>query len=149
MSSPAAIADQLIGEPQRQIGQRADVDGDHVELVGAIALDRPAEQAEAGVVDDVLGLHAGRGQSLGNPVAGIGLDEIAGNDDRRFAAGGGDFCRQRRQAIGAPRHQRHAVTIGSENARQLGAYSGRSAGDQRYTLGHDGMLLTVNFRRLR
>jgi hypothetical protein len=37
--------------------------GDHVELIGAIALDRPAEQAEAGIVDDVLHFQAGRGQS--------------------------------------------------------------------------------------
>ena len=56
--------------------------------------------------------------------------------------------RQRCQAIGAPRHQRHAMTMGSENARQLGAYSGRRAGNQRYTLGHDGMLLIINFRKL-
>ena len=107
----------MVGEPQRQIGQRADVDGDHVELVGPIALDRPAEQAKPRIVDDVLDFHAGRGQSLGNPVAGIGLHEVAGNDDRRRAAGGRDFTRQRRQAIGAPRHQRHAMTVGSENAR--------------------------------
>ena len=80
------MADQLIGEPQRQIGQRADVDGDHAELIGAVQLDGVAEQAEAGIVDDVLDLDAVGGQRRGDLVAGIGLFEIAGNDDRRRAA---------------------------------------------------------------
>ena len=141
MSKPAAVADHLVGEPQRQIGQCADVDRDHVELIGAIALDRPAEQAEAGIVDDVLHFEAGRGQSFGNPVAGIGLHEVAGNDDRRRAARSRDFSRQRFQAIGATRHQRQTMAVGCKNARQFGAYSRRCTGNQRHTFGHDRMLI--------
>ena len=137
----AAVADQLVGEPQRQIGQGADVDRDHVELIGAIALDRPAEQAEAGIVDDILHFQAGRGQRFGNPVAGIGLHEVAGNDDRSRAARGRDFSRQRLQAIGAPRHQRQTMAVGCKNARQFGAYARRCTGNQRHTFGHDQMLL--------
>ena len=142
------MADQLVGEPQRQVGQRADVDRDHVELVGPVALDRSTEQAKTRIVDDVLDLDAGSGQRLGNPLAGIGLHEVAGNDDRRRAAGSRDFSRKRRQAIGAPRHQRHAMTVGSKNARQLGAYAGRCTGNQRHTLGHDRMLL-IQFQEQR
>ncbi|KIT81856.1 hypothetical protein QT20_00140, partial [Staphylococcus aureus] len=79
----AAVADQLIGEAQRQVGQRADVDIDHVELVGAIACHREAEQAETGIVHQVFDLDPGLGQGLCDPVAGVGLLEVAGNDDRR------------------------------------------------------------------
>ena len=128
---------RLIGKPQRQIGQRADVDGDDAELLGAVALDRLAEQAEARIVDDVLDLDAFGGQRRGDLVAGIGLFEIAGNHDRRRAAAGDDFIRQFRQAIRAPRHQRHAMAVRRENARQFGAYARRGTGNQRHTLGHD------------
>ena len=131
------MPDQLIGKPQRQIGQRADIDRDDAELLVAIELDRPAEQTEAGIVDDVFDLDACGGQSCGNLVAGIGLFEIAGNHDRRRAAGGCDFRGQRRQPIGPPRHQRHAMAVASKNARQLGANSRRSTRNQRHPLGHD------------
>ena len=104
-------------------------------------LGRAAEQAEAGIVDDEFDLETGRGQRRRDPVAGIGLLEIAGNDDRRSAAGGDDFVRQRRQPVGAPRHQRHAMAIRRENARQLRADARRGAGNQRHTLGHESMLL--------
>ena len=100
------MPDQMLGKTQRQIGQRANVDGDDAELLRAVELDRIAEQTEAGIVDDVLDLHAGGGQRRGDFVTGIGLFEIAWNHDRRRAAGGGDFARQRRQTIRAPRHQR-------------------------------------------
>ena len=45
----------------------------HVELIGSVALDCPAEQSEARIVDDVFDLDACGGQRLGNPVAGIRL----------------------------------------------------------------------------
>jgi hypothetical protein len=43
------------------------------------------ELAEARIVDDEFDLDARRGQRRGNLVAGIGLFEIAGNDERRRA----------------------------------------------------------------
>ena len=132
---------RLVGKPQRQIGQRADVDGDDAELLGAVQFDRIAEQTEAGIVDDVLDLDACGGQRRGDLVAGIGLFEIAGNHDRRGAAGAVDFAGQRRQTIRAPRHQRDAMAVGCENARQFGAYARRGSGNQRHTLSHDSMLL--------
>ena len=45
---------------------------DDIELVGAVALDRFAEHAEAGIVDEVFDLDAGGGQGVGNLVACIG-----------------------------------------------------------------------------
>ena len=57
----AAITDQVIGKPQRQVGQRADIDGDDLELIRPIALDRLAEHTESSVVDDVFDLYAGGG----------------------------------------------------------------------------------------
>ena len=110
-------------------------------LIGAIALDCPAEQAEAGIVDDVLHFQVGRRQGFGNPVAGIGPHEVAGNDDRSRAARSRDFSRQRFQAIGAALYQRQTMAVGCKNARQFGAYSRRCTGNQRHTFGHDGMLL--------
>jgi hypothetical protein len=85
------MPDQLIGESQRQIGRRANVDGDNAELFRAVQFDRVAEQAKAGIVDDELDLHPFGGQRRGNPVAGIGLFEIAGNHNRRRTAASRDF----------------------------------------------------------
>ena len=135
------MPDQVIGKPQRQVGQGADIDGEHAELLGAVQLDRVAEHAEARIVDDELDLHAFGRQGRGDLVAGVGLFEIADNHDRRSAAAGRDFVRQRRQAILASRRQSHAMASRCENARQLGAYARRGTGNQRHTLGHDSMLL--------
>ena len=111
---PPRLPDQLIGKSQRQIGQGTDVDRDDAELLGAVPLDRMAEHAEAGIVDDIFDLDAFGGKRGGNLVAGIGLFEIAGDDDRRAPPPGGDFARQRREAIGAARHQRQAMTVGAK-----------------------------------
>ncbi len=135
------MPDQMPGKTQRQIGQRANVDGDDGELLHAVQLDRIAEQTEAGIVDDVLDLDARGGQRRGDLVAGIGLFEIAWNHNRRRAAGGRDFTRQRRQAIRAPRHQSQAMAVRCENARQFGADARRGTGNQRHTLSHDSRLL--------
>ena len=66
--------------------------------------------------------------------------EIAGNNDRGSAAGGGDFGGEFGQTIFAPRDQCHAMAVRSKNTRQLRAYARRGAGNQRYTLSHDSLL---------
>ena len=137
------MTDQLIGKPQRQIGQRADVDVDNAELGRAVQYDRLAEQAEPGIVDDVFDLHAVFGQHGSYPVAGVALLEIARNHDGRGSAGGADFIRQRPQPIHSSGHQRQAMALCCKNPRQLGAYPRRGTGNQRHTLGHDSMLLIV------
>ena len=114
---------------------------DHAELLGTVAVNGPAEHAEARIVDDVVDLDAFGGQDRGNLVTGIGLLEIAGNHDRRRAAAGHDFVSQFRQAIRTSRHQGHAMAVRCENARQLGAYARRGTGNQRHTLGHDSILI--------
>src|SRR5258707_816773 len=137
----AAMPDQLIGESQRQIGGGANVDGDNAELFCAVQFDRVAEQAKAGIVDDELDLHPFGGQGGGNPVAGIGLLEIAGNHHRRRTAACLDFTRQRRKPFRPSRHQSDAMTVRCENARQFAPYSSRGPRNQRYALSHDPMLL--------
>ena len=122
--------------------KRADVDGDDVELFGAIHFDRVAEQAEARIVDDEFDLGAFGSQRGRYPIARIGASEIAGNDNRRGAAGAGDFRRQRGQAGGPPRDECDAMAVRCENARQFGANASRGTGNQRHTLGHDSMLLS-------
>ncbi len=67
---------------KRQFRQRANIDRDDVELLCAIHLDRPAEHAEARIVDHELDVDAGGIEGFLDPVAGIGLFEIAGNHDR-------------------------------------------------------------------
>jgi hypothetical protein len=131
----------MIGKPQRQIGQRADVDADHAELLGAVQIDRIAEQTEPGIVDDILDLYASGGEGGGDLVAGLGLFEIAADQDRSRTAGAADFGGQRRQAVRAARHQREAMAVGSENAGQFGTYSSRGTGNQRNTLSHDSILV--------
>ena len=131
----------MIGKPQRQVGKRADVDRNDIELIDPIALDRLAEHAESGVVDDVFDLCAGGSQGLGNSAAAVGLRKVAGNDDRCRPAGRRDLTGQRFQAIRTPRHQRHAMTLRCKNTRQLGAYARRCTGNQRHTLSHDSLLL--------
>jgi hypothetical protein len=41
-------------EAQRQVGQSPDIDVDDAELFGPVEFDRLAEQAEAGIVDEIL-----------------------------------------------------------------------------------------------
>src|SRR5260370_23511099 len=135
------MLDHLIGEPQRQIGHGANVDGDNPELSCAVELKGAAEQAEAGIVDEVLDLYPCGGQGCGNLAGGIGLRESARNYNRRSAAAGCDLACQRRQAIRATRHQSYAMTIRCENAGQFGAYPRRGTGNQRHTFSHDSMLL--------
>src|SRR5262249_61468747 len=95
----AAISDQLAGKSQRQVGQRAHVDVDDAELLGAVEFGRGAEQAEARIVDKVFDLGAGLGQRGSDPVAGIRRLKIAGDQYRRVPAGGGDLARERGQTI--------------------------------------------------
>ena len=140
---PPRLRIRLIGKSQRQIGQRADVHGNDAELFGAVDLDRAAELAETRIVDDVLDLDARSGKCCGDLVAGIGLFEIAGNDDRRRAASGDDLARQLLEAIGAPRHQGNPMTVRREYARQFGAYARRGTGNQRHAISHDFIALEI------
>ena len=117
------MPNQTVGKPQRQIGHGANIDRNDVELIGTVEIDSGAEQAEAGIVDDIFDLDPGRRQRRGNLVTGIGQFEIAGNHDRRRATGGCEFAGQRGQAVGPARHQREPMAFRRENARELRAYS--------------------------
>ena len=117
------MADQLICEAQRQVGKRADVDGDHAELVVTVALDGVTEHAETGVIDQILNLDAFSRQRGLDGVAGVDLFEIAGDDDRRRTAGCGDFPSELVQTIGTARRQHNTMTVRGKNPRQFHAYA--------------------------
>ena len=130
------MAREAVGEAQRQVGQRAHVDVNHAELFGAVELQPLAHQAEARVVDEILGFDTGRGQRRRNHVAGFGVLQIAGDDQRLLAAALDDFVGKRLQPVEPARNQRHAMAVGGEDLRQLGADARRRTGDQRNALRH-------------
>jgi hypothetical protein len=96
---------EAAGSYSIRIGQGDDVDGDDAELLCPIEFDCIAEQTESCIVDDELDLHIFRGQRVGNFVAGIGMFEVARDQNRRRAASGDDFARQAREAIPASVNQ--------------------------------------------
>ena len=55
----------LSSETKRQIGERADIEVDHPELVAGGDGRRFAEQAEAGIVDDEIRLQPARAELIG------------------------------------------------------------------------------------
>ncbi len=137
------MPDHLRREAQRQIGERADVQVDHAQLRVAVHVDGESEHAEAGIVDQIFHFDTGALQRAFDGRAGIGLLEIAGNNDRRRAAGGDDLVRQRGEALGTARHQRQTVFVRGEDANHLGANSRRSTGNQRHALNHGNSLASM------
>ena len=67
-------------ETQRQIGHGPDIDVDNAELFAPVEFDRFAEQAEAGIVDEVLDFDIGRAKCRFDLVGG-GVFELLGNRD--------------------------------------------------------------------
>ena len=111
------------------------------DLLVAVAFDRIAEHAEAGIVDEIVEFDLFGRKGSGDPIAGIRLLEIAGNHDRLLAARAGEFVRERLEPVRTSRRQREAMPVRGKHARQLRADARLSAGDQRYPLSHDPSLL--------
>ncbi len=128
---------RLIGEPQRQIRQRPDVEVDHRELIGAIQFGDAAEQSITGIVHEVFDLDALGGERRRDPVSGIRVAEVAGNHDRGNSTRRGDFGRQCIEAIGTPGDQSHPVLVGGKHTGQFGADPGGSTCYQRHQMSHD------------
>ena len=107
----AAVPGDAVEPAQRQVGERADVEIDHGELLGAVEIGGLAEQAEAGIVDHDRGLEAGGAQGVRQPRRAVGLAQIGGDHVRARMTGGGDLVGQGVQLRLAPRgeHQRVAV----------------------------------------
>ena len=117
--------------------------------MGTIEFDGPAEQAEAGIVDDVFDLDVRRRERGDDLVAGIRLFVIASDHDRQGFSGSGDFIGQYCQPILAPACDRHTMAVRRKDARHFRAYPRRGPGNQRYTFGHDQKLLSsIAGRRL-
>ena len=73
------MAREAVDEGERQLGQRPHVEVDHRQLLGAVELGGAADQAEAGIVDDVLRLERRARQALRR----CGAPRSAGRDRRR------------------------------------------------------------------
>src|SRR5581483_1358243 len=129
IEQPALVAGERLDEGERQFGERADVEVDHAQRLLAVARGGEPDQAEGGVVDDVLRLEVVRAQRLGDRLRGAGRGEV-GDDHRRHArTRGGDLRRQRLETVGAAGDQNEVVAVIREHARELGADAGRGAGD--------------------
>ena len=124
------MAREAVDEGERQLGQHPHVEVDHLQLLGAVALGGAADQAEAGIVDDVLRLRAALAKRFADAARGAGLREIVDDDERPRAARARDLVGQCVQAIRAPRHQRQLVAVAREHPRQRLADARGSAGDE-------------------
>ena len=76
------MARQALDEGKRQFGQRAHIEIDHGELLGAVERGGRAGEPEAGIVDDVLRLEAARGEFGGERGGRFAPAEIAGKHSR-------------------------------------------------------------------
>ena len=124
------MARQAVDKAQRQIGERARVEVDHGELLGAVELGGGADQAEAGVVDDEVRLKASRAKLVGDHGRRVALDEVGRDDLRPRQAARFDRTGQLVELRRAPRHQHQLVPVRRKVMRQRGADAGRRAGDQ-------------------
>ena len=78
----AAPAFEAVDEAEREFGERAHVDVDHGELLGAVEGIRRAEEAEARIVDDHVRLDAAALEGGGDRLRGIVAPEICGQNRR-------------------------------------------------------------------
>ena len=106
-------------------------------MIGAIEIRRSAKQSVPGIVDEVFDLSAFGGKRRSDPIARIGLTEVAGNDNRKRSTRRDDLGRKRIEAVGAARHQRQPVVVGGEDTCQFGADPGGGTCYQRHQMSHD------------
>jgi hypothetical protein len=121
---------RTVDEAQRQVGERAAVEIDHRELVGAIERVRLTEQAIARIVDQEGRLELARLELAGDPVRAVGTREIDREDMRRAMAGVADALGDRGELRNAPRRQHDLVAVLGEDLGKRGPDPRRSAGDQ-------------------
>ena len=122
---------QAVNEREREVGERADVEIDHAELLVARKPGGAADQTETGVVDDGLRLKPAGRQRLADPRGRVGLRQVDRQHRRLWPPTGFDRGRQFIQALLAPRHQHQIVAMPGKNVGKLAANSRRRAGDER------------------
>ena len=127
---PPRCRARLGDEAERQLGEHADVEVDHGELLLAVEARGEAHQTEAGVVDQELRLKAALAQLILDPRRGIGLAEIDDDDMRPRVAALLDRVGQRLELRRAPRGEHERVAVVGEHVGQRRADAGGGAGDQ-------------------
>ena len=121
---------ETVDKGERQLGQHAHIEVDHLQLLVAVARAGKTYQAKAGIVDDKLRLVALRRQTLADQMRGAGLEKIGCNDDRPTRSSRGNFIRQRIQFLFSSRDQCQFVAVARKDPRQRQTNSRRGSGDQ-------------------
>ena len=109
-----------------EVGQRSDVEVDHLALALRVELGKAADQAETGVVDeelDGLAVRLDVGHQLGR---GIRLRQID-----RHRPGVAELLGQLVEPLLAPRGKDQPMAALRQLARELDSKAGRRAGDER------------------
>ena len=120
--------DHVRQERRADVHDRADVDGDEpLEIVG-VAVDERSLDRKSCVVDDEV-------DALGNdgaepPTTGL-LRQVPGHCSAARTVGRFELVRQRCQTIFPSGDEHEIGAAGGQHSRELGAYSGTRAGDQR------------------
>ena len=78
----------------REVGQRGDVHGDHIELMLPIEFVKRAVIAEAGIIDQDIHIELLLCTKLVDKSGGFILGKICGEDDRVDPERGAEFVRQ-------------------------------------------------------
>ena len=118
-------------EGEREIGQRAHVEIDHGELLGAVERAAAPIRPKPALLTTISGSRSRAASCLGDVVRRARA--ARGPPAERAGAAGPrcDRVGQRRERLLAPRHQNELVAVGGKPMCERGADAGRRAGDQR------------------
>jgi hypothetical protein len=124
------MAGKTIDKGDRQFGQCAHVEIDHLKLLAAVARRRQADQSKTCIVDDELWLRPIRRQRVTDLPHGVGRRQVARNYDRPPCAGCRDLVGKFLQPVFAPGHQRQLMAVPGKYASERYADPGRRSSDQ-------------------
>src|SRR5262249_10281911 len=129
VENAALAAFQAVDEREGERGERTNIDVDHGELLSAVELVGDPEQAEAGIVDDDLGLQPEPGQCLANITHGVDPRHIGAQNRRARSPLGGNGIGKRVERLLASRDENDFVTVRGKLMGKRGPDAGRSARD--------------------
>jgi hypothetical protein len=98
-SRPAAVAGEAVDKGKRQLGQRAHVEIDHLQLFVVIERAGGSHQAEACVVDHELRLNALCRQRIADHARDSRFQQVGRDDNRSRRTGRGNFVSQPAQQV--------------------------------------------------
>ena len=111
-----------------ELGQRADVEVDHLALAVERPVGEPAGEAEAGIVDQRLDAQALRPRTSAIRLSAAPGQGEVGGEDMDVAA---ELGLQRLEPVAAPGDQHQLLAARAALAREFGAEPRRRAGDER------------------